>query len=109
MEDFTKREIRQAFYNTAEWKALRKYVLSIEPLCRRCKVENKLVPASVVDHIIDISDNPDIRLDVNNLQPLCKSCHSSKTIKKLLKSENSPNITRKKQNTFKIYNSKWKI
>jgi hypothetical protein len=32
-----------------------------------------------VDHIIDIADRPDLRLDEDNLQSLCAQCHGRKT------------------------------
>ena len=107
--DWSKREVRQEFYQSQPWRELRAFILSEEPFCRRCKVENYLVPAEVVDHIIDIADDPSKKLDINNLQPLCKKCHSSKTLSKMNKLENKPNINREKKRTFKIYNKKWKL
>ena len=47
----------------------------MEPLCRHCKARGLIVAASEVDHINNVaSDN-----DPDNLQALCKSCHSRKT------------------------------
>lgn len=48
-------------------------VLRREPLCRRCGHE-----ASQVDHIRPIRQGG-ARLDPENLQALCHSCHSRKT------------------------------
>lgn len=61
-------------YNTTAWRKLRAFILNEEPMCRECKRK----AASVIDHI-----NP-IRLggefwDVKNLQPLCVTCHNSKS------------------------------
>ncbi|HYC42354.1 MAG TPA: HNH endonuclease signature motif containing protein [Noviherbaspirillum sp.] len=54
----------------APWRKLRALVLNDDPFCRHCGQ-----PATDVDHINnDPSDN---RLE--NLQPLCHSCHSHKT------------------------------
>ena len=53
--------------------------LADEPLCRECSRLGKLTPAAEVDHIVRISDGG-ARLDDANLQSLCKSCHSRKTL-----------------------------
>ena len=59
----------------AAWRKLRESVLNMEPLCRHCKARGLIVAASEVDHINNVaSDN-----DPDNLQALCKSCHSRKT------------------------------
>ena len=59
----------------AAWRRLRESVLNMEPLCRHCKARGLIVAASEVDHINNVaSDN-----DPDNLQALCKSCHSRKT------------------------------
>jgi len=52
-------------------------VLADEPLCRLCDQQGRVTAATVVDHIIRIKVRPDLRLDMSNLQPLCKSCHDS--------------------------------
>lgn len=108
-EAWTHREIRQKFYQSKEWRNIREYVLSKEPFCRKCKAEGYLVPAYAVDHIVDIVDEPLKRLDINNLQPLCRKCHSSKTLSKMNRIENKPNENRKKESTFKIYKTKWNL
>lgn len=61
-------------YNSARWKRLRAYVLSREPLCRRCGGI-----ATDVDHQTDMKDGGD-PWKMEGLQPLCKSCHSTKTM-----------------------------
>ena len=59
----------------AAWRKLRESVLNMEPLCRHCTARGLIVAASEVDHINNVaSDN-----DPDNLQALCKSCHSRKT------------------------------
>jgi len=32
-----------------------------------------------VDHLLPIKQAPELRLDLNNLQSLCRSCHRRKT------------------------------
>lgn len=52
-------------------------VLNAEPLCRHCMAEGRVQQAQEVDHI----DGNAWNLAWDNLQPLCKSCHSKKTAK----------------------------
>jgi 5-methylcytosine-specific restriction endonuclease McrA len=62
-----------------DWERLRDYHRAREPLCRHCAQRGKVVPMKHVDHIIDIIDAPELRLQDDNLQSLCASCHSRKT------------------------------
>ena len=50
------------------------------PLCVKCQSEGKLVPATVVDHIVPHRGDPHLFWDEGNWQPLCKSCHDTKTM-----------------------------
>jgi len=68
------------FYKSKPWRKLRQFILSREPLCRSCKKQGKYVSATVVDHIKPIRLGGD-RMSEDNLQPLCRSCHNSKTAK----------------------------
>jgi len=61
------------------WRRLRRMVLNREPLCRECLKEGRLTPATEVDHIIPLASGG--TNDLENLQPLCHSCHSRKTAK----------------------------
>ena len=67
------------FYNSPAWVALKKRKLSIDPFCELCKKSGTLVKATAVDHIQEIKQGGS-RLDISNLQSLCWSCHSRKTI-----------------------------
>ena len=52
------------------WAAVRAIKLRTGPLCERCgKV------ATVVHHVVPVEDRPDLRLDLANLESLCRSCH----------------------------------
>ena len=55
------------------WRKLRLMVLREQPLCACGRV------ATEVDHIIPIAKAPELRLEMSNLQAMCKSCHSRKT------------------------------
>lgn len=60
------------FYNSAAWKKVRKLVLTSNPFCVECGK-----PAEMVDHKKAIKDGG-AKLDLNNLQPMCNSCHNRK-------------------------------
>jgi hypothetical protein len=62
-----------AFYNSAEWKALRQAVLARDPICKHCGKD----PSVVADHIVPRNRGGPDTLD--NLQGLCKSCDGRKT------------------------------
>ena len=65
--------IHSAFYQSQQWKRLREVKLSLAGyLCEHCK---KAI-AVEVHHIIPISDDWNRKLDMNNLQCLCISCHN---------------------------------
>lgn len=61
--------------NSAAWGRLRRSVLASEPLCRMCAAQGLTVPATECDHLAGAWDNRR-----ESLQPLCKSCHSLKTM-----------------------------
>jgi 5-methylcytosine-specific restriction protein A len=58
------------------WKKLRDYKLACDPMC---EVDGCPNPATEVDHITPKADGGTD--DWDNLQSLCKSCHSKKTWK----------------------------
>lgn len=66
----------QRFYQSADWQRLRSYVLASNPICAVCRKD----VATECDHIVPLAENYNLRLTLSNLQGLCKSCHSKKTI-----------------------------
>jgi len=60
----------------SSWGKLSRMILSEEPLCRMCKAENITKQAECVDHI----DGDSMNNNRENLQPLCWSHHSAKTV-----------------------------
>jgi len=62
----------QRGYDSRVWRKVRAMVLRDEPLCRRCKAEGKLTPATAVHHIDEDSRNN----SRDNLEPLCQRCHN---------------------------------
>ena len=57
------------------WNRLSKRVRTERPLCERCTKDGIVTPATEVHHIISIDDAPWLRLEVGNLESLCKACH----------------------------------
>jgi len=61
----------------SEWRERRSEQLAKDPLCKYCRLNGKLIPATQVDHIRPMNaggvDHP------RNYQSLCHSCHSRKT------------------------------
>lgn len=61
------------------WSAARAAYLRANPLCTSEEHRDRAVPATVVDHIVPISDAPHLRLVPSNWRSLCKPCHDSRT------------------------------
>jgi len=72
-------EGRQKFYQSREWKLIRRLKLTEHPFCEICWNNGEKTRAEDVHHIVDIEDDPTKCLTYNNLQSLCKSCHSKIT------------------------------
>jgi len=69
----------EQFYQTRGWRDLSKMFKDRNPLCIRCTEEGKTTYAAVADHIIELREDWDRRLDWNNLDPLCHKHHNKKT------------------------------
>jgi 5-methylcytosine-specific restriction enzyme A len=69
----------RALYDTTRWQRLRRALLAAEPLCRACAAEDRLVLATVVDHRVPHRGDVARFYDTDNLQPLCATCHGTKT------------------------------
>lgn len=69
------------FYACAHWRRLRTAFLARNPLCADPEGRHPGIPAPAneVDHIVPRLVRPDLVYDWDNLQALCKSCHSRKT------------------------------
>jgi 5-methylcytosine-specific restriction endonuclease McrA len=55
---------------------MRLIVLDSEPLCRLCLKAGKETASTVADHIIPHKNDLKLFYDRDNLQGLCKHCHS---------------------------------
>ena len=61
-----------------DWLKVRMRVLRRQPWCAICHSEGLVTIATEVDHIIPMAKGG-ARLDLANLQPLCRPCHIAKT------------------------------
>ncbi|WP_319606725.1 HNH endonuclease [Weissella ceti] len=76
---------RVRFYRSKRWRQLRNWVVERDHHeCLSCRAEGVITtdrtPDVVieVDHILSIIDRPDLVLDADNLQSLCRMCHNAK-------------------------------
>lgn len=76
MKDFAR-----AFYSSQAWRDCRSaYTKSQGGLCERCLQNGRITPSAIVHHKIHLTpeniNNPDITLDWNNLECVCRDCHA---------------------------------
>lgn len=66
------------FYASSPWRRTRLYKLSINPMCEVCERNNVKTIASIVHHKDEIRTaiGWEKRLDIDNLESICQSCHN---------------------------------
>lgn len=67
-------------YHTYRWREMRVAQLTAHPFCRACAEVGIRRRAEDVDHIVPHKGDKKIFFDAGNLQSLCHSCHSRKTM-----------------------------
>src|SRR5690625_3448050 len=78
--NYTRDVIPIKISNSKVSRTLSHYTLaSNNYLCVKCSTDDTPVLADVADHIIPITVDWSLRLDSNNIQPLCHDCHNKKT------------------------------
>lgn len=82
---------RNRFYQRKAWKNVRALQLQLEPLCQECRKIGKLIPATIVDHVVAIADGG-AELDRANLQSLCKAHHDAKTRRDTIQTGGGSNL-----------------
>ena len=75
------REFAETFYKSKAWQNCREgYLRSKGGLCENCLQHGRVVPGVIVHHKIHLTpfniDNPEITLDWNNLELVCRDCHA---------------------------------
>lgn len=69
-----------AFYHSREWKTLRDVAYHRDGmLCLDCLNWEIIASADIVDHIVPIKVDWNLRLELRNLRSLCYKCHNKKT------------------------------
>jgi len=76
---YTRDKVATAFYNSPAWRSLSKLKLARDPFCEICRGRGEFVKATCVDHVKEMRDDG-VALDIENLQSLCQSCHSRKSL-----------------------------
>ena len=84
---------KDPFYSRPDWMKLRLAVLRRDDwVCNECGVrclgKKKGSPSPAVDHKKPRKEFPELAMDMGNLQTLCVSCHSRKTIRETF--DNAP-------------------
>lgn len=70
-------EYYDEFYHSAEWQEVRQAVLERDHyLCQVCKQRGIVKQATTVHHLIPLRVDYSKRLDVENLETICQSCHN---------------------------------
>ena len=75
------KDFARYFYSSKRWKDCRAaYAKSKRNLCEVCLSKGLFVPAVIVHHKIELTpeniNNPDVTLNWNNLQCVCRDCHA---------------------------------
>lgn len=63
-----------------KWQKLRAWKLRHDPLCEECKRNDRIVIATEVHHKKSVRLYPLLRLVLENLESLCKTCHNKKKV-----------------------------
>ena len=65
-----------SFYKSRAWTNVRKVAMMRDDyLCVNCTRNDIIKPAQLVHHVIEVKTDWDKRLDLNNLESICESCH----------------------------------
>ncbi|MDW4379944.1 HNH endonuclease [Staphylococcus saprophyticus] len=83
MIDYNEYKERKRFYNSKAWEDVRAIVLRRDNYeCVWCKAEGKVTTEGLeIDHIEELQDRPDLKLEPDNLRTLCKACHNKRHIR----------------------------
>lgn len=74
----------QRFYESKEWRRLRKIVLKMDKYeCQECKTVGRYTKATTVHHVNHLRNKPDMALNIfdelgnRNLISVCRECHET--------------------------------
>jgi 5-methylcytosine-specific restriction protein A len=69
------------WYGSKRWQDLRASIIREQPFCRSCHAEGRRILTVDVDHVRKHRGNPYLFWNRENLQGLCKACHTRKTVR----------------------------
>lgn len=74
------REFAKQFYSSKAWQDCRnEYAARVHHLCEECLRRGIYTPGIIVHHVEELTpfniNNPEVALNFNNLELLCRSCH----------------------------------
>lgn len=84
------------------YREMRARFLGNHPLCVLCKKDGFIVSAVEVDHVLPISQRPDLVYEESNWQALCETCHKRKTAHDNAKDADVPGRAEWKQELMKF-------
>ena len=81
------REFARSFYSSGAWQDCRnEYMKRAHHLCEDCLRKGIYTPAREVHHIEELTPEnihrPEVTLNFDNLEALCKDCHNKEHFKK---------------------------
>lgn len=86
---FVRNQKHVQFYNSKEWKHVRRLALVRDHhLCVKCRENGIYTKADVVDHRVELADSWALRSELSNLDSLCHACHNLKTAQEKKRREN---------------------
>ena len=76
------REFAKQFYSSKTWQDCRnEYAKKAHLLCEKCLRKGIYKPGVIVHHVEELTpfniENPEVSLNFNNLELLCRDCHAS--------------------------------
>ena len=76
------RDFAKPFYSSTAWENTRRsYIKSVGGLCERCLAKGIYRAGVIVHHKVHLSpeniNDPDVTLNWNNLELLCRDCHGA--------------------------------
>lgn len=81
------------FYHSKSWRQVRQQRLRFDHYeCQVCKAKGKHTHAITVHHKQHVKDKPELALDLNNLETICRADHNAKHPEKLAQF-NKPKFT----------------
>lgn len=64
-------------YSTERWKQKRKRILRRDGYrCQECRKYGKITEATIVHHIKEVEDYPELAWENDNLESVCMACHN---------------------------------